>query len=132
MYPQSEILFPYRSITGLKHLRSEKWQSLVARVAAQPDGELDTISFSLLMIRQCDCLNCDMGSYKASLGCTPCSQRTIAGVKAEDSVLIAEFERAHRDAEAYLNGESSPPAVAPAIVVESHEPELEPTGALTE
>ncbi len=102
MYPQSEILFPYRSIAALKNLRGEKWRELVARVAAQPDGTPDTIAFSLMMIRQCDCLNCDMGSYKASLGCTPCAQRTIASVKADDEALIRAFEEAKRDVEAYL------------------------------
>ncbi len=109
MYPQSEILFPYRSIAALKHLRGEKWQKLVERVAAQPDGTLDTIAFSLMMIRQCDCLNCDMGSYKASLGCTPCAQRTIASVKSDDDALIQAFEKARRDVEAYLKEREKKP-----------------------
>lgn len=102
MYPQSEILFPYRSIASLKHLRGERWQNLVAQVAAQPDGALDTVAFTLLMIRQCDCLSCDMGSYKASLGCTPCSQRTIASIKLDDDALIEEFEQARQEVQAYL------------------------------
>jgi len=104
MYPQSEILFPYRSIAALKHVRGEKWRELVTRVAMQPDGALDTIAFSLMMIRQCDCLNCDMGSYKASLGCTPCAQRTTTSIKADDDALIAEFEKTRREVEEYLVG----------------------------
>lgn len=102
MYPQSEILFPYRSIASLKHLRGERWQNLVAQVAAQPDGALDAVAFTLFMIRQCDCLNCDMGSYKASLGCTPCSQRTIASIKLDDDALIEEFEKARQEVQEYL------------------------------
>lgn len=102
MYPQSEILFPYRSIAALKNLRGEAWRALVERVAAQPDGSLDTIAFSYMMIRLCDCLNCDMGSYKASLGCTPCAQRTIAGLKLSDEELLKEFEKARQEVEAYL------------------------------
>ncbi|MCD6291272.1 MAG: hypothetical protein J7M34_12270 [Anaerolineae bacterium] len=102
MYPQSEILFPYRRIAPLKKLRGEKWRELVTRVTAQPDGTLDTLAFSLMMIRLCDCLNCDMGSYKASLGCLTCSQRTIAGFKGDDEALIQEFEQARQDVKAYL------------------------------
>ena len=107
MYPQSEILFPYRSIAALKHLRGETWRALVERVAAQPDGALDTIAFSYMMIRMCDCLNCDMGSYKASLGCTPCAQRTIAGLKLSDEELLKEFEKARQEVEAYLKERES-------------------------
>ena len=102
MYPQSEILFPYRSIAALKHTRGEKWRDLVTRVAMQPDGTLDTIAFSLMMIRVCDCLNCDMGSYKASLGCTPCAQRTVTSIKADDDALVADFEKTRREVEGYL------------------------------
>ncbi|GAB4523845.1 MAG: hypothetical protein Kow0047_33760 [Anaerolineae bacterium] len=109
MYPQSEILFPYRTIAALKGLRGDKWQRLVERVAAQPDGTLDTVAFTLLMIRQCDCLNCDMGSYKASLGCTPCAQRTVSSVKASDEALVREFEKAREDVKAYLDGHAPAP-----------------------
>ncbi len=111
MYPQSEILFPYRSIAALKNLRGEKWRKLVERVATQPDGTLDTVAFSLMMIRLCDCLNCDMGSYKASLGCTLCAQRTIAGSKADDEALLQEFERARQEVASYLKqrGQQKPP-----------------------
>ncbi|HIC88043.1 MAG TPA: hypothetical protein EYP04_01370 [Anaerolineae bacterium] len=102
MYPQSEILFPYRSIARLKNLRGEVWRELVKRVVAQPDGELDTIAFSLMMIRLCDCLNCDPGNYKAFLGCDTCSQRTIAGLKLSDQQLVKRFEKARQDVEQYL------------------------------
>jgi|Deesub1362A_J573_1020465.scaffolds.fasta_scaffold03819_3 hypothetical protein len=108
MYPQSEILFPYRSIAALKSLRGEKWRELVQRVAAQPDGTLDTVAFSLMMIRLCDCLNCDMGSYKASLGCTSCAQRTISSYKGDDKALLQEFEKAREDVAAYLASRAQP------------------------
>lgn len=108
MYPQSEILFPYRSIAALKDLRGKKWRELVKRVVTQPDGTLDTVAFSLMMIRLCDCLNCDMGSYKASLGCTLCAQRTITSYKGDDEDLLKEFEKAREDVAAYLANRAKP------------------------
>ena len=67
MYPKSEILFPHRAIRPLGPERGADWQELVNQVASQRDGNEDTLAFSLMMIRLCDCLNCDQSSYKASL-----------------------------------------------------------------
>ena len=57
MYPQSEILFPHRAIRPLSRERGADWQELVNQVASQRDGNEDTLAFSLMMIRLCDCLN---------------------------------------------------------------------------
>jgi hypothetical protein len=48
-----------------------------------------------------------MGSYKASLGCTPCAQRTIAGLKLSDEELLKEFEKARQEVEVYLRERES-------------------------
>ena len=93
MYPESEILFPYRAISPLRRERGEIWRDLVSQVASQQDGREDTLAFCLMMIRLCDCLNCDQSSYKASLGCISCAQRTVAAEKTSDLMLRQTFEQ---------------------------------------
>jgi len=93
MYPESEILFPYRAISHLRRERGEDWRDLVAQVAQQQDGREDILAFSLMMIRLCDCLNCTQSSYKASLGCVSCAQRTVAAEKTSDAMLRQTFEQ---------------------------------------
>lgn len=102
MYPESEILFPYRAIVSLRRERGAEWQELVDRVAQQQDGSEDTLAFSLMMIRLCDCLNCDQSSYKASLGCTSCARRTVATEKASDAKLSQQFERTRLEIRQHL------------------------------
>ncbi len=102
MYPKSEILFPHKSVQALKDLRGPRWQKLVERVAGLPETDLDSLAFSLLMIRVCDCLNCNLGSYKASLGCSACARRAVGGFKGSDEELLRKFEQAKREVEEFL------------------------------
>ena len=102
MYPRSEILFPYKSIPTLKNLRDEQWRELVERIAALPETHEDSLAFCLMMIKLCDCLNCDLGSYKASLGCSTCAKRAILAVKNSDATLLKRFEKAREEVLNYL------------------------------
>lgn len=103
MYPESEILFPHRAIAPLRQERGDTWQELVTQVSNQKDGKEDTLAFSLMMIRMCDCLNCDQSSYKASLGCVSCAQRTVSSEKASDSMLRQTFEQTRQEIRQQLN-----------------------------
>jgi hypothetical protein len=103
MYPRSEILFPHRCVASLKRLRGPRWHALVARIAALPETDLDALAFSLLMIKLNKCLNCDLGSYKASLGCCACTRRAINSFKGTDSQLIKKFEAAKGELLEYLD-----------------------------
>ncbi|NPA91299.1 MAG: hypothetical protein GXO55_07625 [Chloroflexi bacterium] len=109
MYPDSEILFPYRAVKGLKHLRGPLWQRLVERVLQLPEDHPDAIAFSFLIVRLADCLHCDQGSYKAYLGCQVCSQRIIAGFKGSDEDLLYLYEQAREDVRRYLEEGIRPP-----------------------
>lgn len=102
MYPRSEILFPHKSIMGLKNLRDGKWAELVERVAALPETHEDSLSFCLMMIKLCDCLNCELSSYKASLGCSTCSRRVISALKSSDNTLLKRFETSKQELRNYL------------------------------
>ena len=103
MRPRVEILFPHSRVSGLKRLHGKEWQSLVERIAALPETHPDSLAFSYMMIKLCSCLNCDLGSYKAALGCIACSQRTINAIRSDDRALIKQFEKAKKEILAYLN-----------------------------
>lgn len=103
MYPQSEILFPHRCVVNLKRLRGPKWQTLIERVAVLPERHVDALAFSLMMIKMNKCLNCDLGSYKASLGCCACARRAINSFKGTDAQLIQKFEAAKKELLEYLD-----------------------------
>lgn len=107
MYPQSEILFPHRAIRPLSRERGADWQELVIQVASQRDGNEDTLAFSLMMIRLCDCLNCDQSCYKASLGCITCAQRVVAAQRGSDLKLRQTFELTRREIRQQLVPRSS-------------------------
>lgn len=102
MYPRSEILFPHRSITALRNLRGNQWRELVEHVLSLPEDHLDSLAFSLMIIQLCECLNCDLGSYKASLGCTTCAKRAVLAVKGPDRLLLRHFEKAKREVSKFL------------------------------
>ena len=102
MFSRSEILFPHKCIIGLKSLRDGKWSELVERVAVLPEIHEDSLSFCLMMIKLCDCLNYELSSYKSSLGCSTCSKRTISELKSSDNALLKRFDNARQELRNYL------------------------------
>jgi hypothetical protein len=113
MYPKSEILFPRRCLPSLRRMRGPKWQDLVSRVARLPEDHVDSLALSLLMIRLCNCLKCDLGSYKASLGCCACAQRALSGFKSSDAALLRRADGARRRVIAYLESRGIEPVMDP-------------------
>jgi hypothetical protein len=108
---KSELLFPHQSIAALEGLRSQEWDLLVRRVAALPEMNVDSLAFSLMMVRLCGCTGCNMGSYKASLGCTTCAQRTVSGEGDLEDQLDDLFAAAKAEILAYLeNGRKETPS----------------------
>lgn len=103
MYSRCEILFPHSRVSGLKKLKGEEWKNLTEYVARLPETHEDALAFSHMMIKLCDCLNCDLGSYKAALGCSACSQRTINALRDTDQQLLRRFEKSRQDVLIYLN-----------------------------
>ena len=102
MYSRCEILFPHSRVSGLKRLKGEDWKKLAERIAALSEMHEDSLAFSHMMIKLCDCLNCDLGSYKAALGCAACSQRTINALRDTDQQLLRRFEKSQIEVSAYL------------------------------
>jgi hypothetical protein len=103
---RAEILFPHTSVPSLANIREEKWRDLTKRVAKLPEDHPESLAFTLMMIRQCNCIDCNPDRYKALMGCSACAKRTISGFKGEDHVLIRAFQKARREVDAFLNGSS--------------------------
>lgn len=102
MYPESEILFPARSITDLRSARNgETWVRLMDRLSSLPETHEDVLAFSLMMIRLGNCLTCDLDSYRASLGCSQCARRTVQSFKGKDDKLIDKMEEAREELRTY-------------------------------
>ena len=111
MYPRSEILFPHRCVLTLKRMRGSEWQELVDRIADLPDAHEDSLAFALMMIKLTGCLNCDLDSYKASLGCCTCAKRAINAFKGTDKVLLRKFREAKVELAEYLTEHESMPVL---------------------
>lgn len=102
MYSRCEILFPHSRVSGLKKLKGDQWKELTEYVATLPETHEDALAFSHMMIKLCDCLNCDLGSYKAALGCAACSQRTINALRDTDQQLVRRFHKSQKEVTLYL------------------------------
>jgi len=112
MYPDSEILFAPHCIPELRDLRGPKWADLVDQIASLPDGHIDVLGFSLLVVELSSCLTCDLDSYRATLGCCTCAQRSVSGFKGDDGELIALFKKKRRKIVVYLKSEDVPGPIA--------------------
>ncbi len=118
MYPDSEILFAPHCIPQLRDLRGRRWYELVGRIAGLPDGHIEVLGFSLTVVDLSSCLTCDLDSYRATLGCCTCAQRSVSGFKGTDEELIALFEDKRREVREYLASDEVPRPVA-ALAVEA-------------
>ena len=99
---RAEILFPHKSVLSLSSVRENKWRELTRRVANLPEDHPDSLAFSLMMIRQCSCLDCNPDRYKALMGCSACAKRTVAGFKGQDDALLRAFQKSRSEVEEYL------------------------------
>ena len=99
---RAEILFPHKSIASLSNARNGKWRDLTKRVSTLSEDHPDSLAFSLMMIRQCSCLDCNPDRYKALMGCSACAKRTLAAYKGPDESLIKAFQKARTEVDGYL------------------------------
>ena len=103
---RAEILFPHKSVSSLSTVRESKWRELARRVSSLPEDHPDSLAFSLMMIRQCSCLDCNPDRYKALMGCAACAKRTVAGYKGADDALLRAFNKARVEVNEYLENRS--------------------------
>jgi len=98
----SEILFPCKAIPAVANLRGPEWQRLVEHVVTLPDTHEDKLAFCLTIVRLAECMRCDLGSYKASLGCASCARRAVNSAKLTDAALLRRYERARSEVREFL------------------------------
>jgi hypothetical protein len=99
---RAEILFPHKSVSSLATARNGKWRELVRRVSNLPEDHPESLAFSLMMIRQCGCLDCNPDRYKALMGCSACAKRTVGGYKGADEELVRVFQKSRSEVDSYL------------------------------
>ncbi|PJF43997.1 MAG: hypothetical protein CUN55_06230 [Phototrophicales bacterium] len=105
----TDILFPYRSIAALRHLRGPIWQQLVNRICQhQDETHLEVLAFMLLMIRQNNCLQCFPHNYRAMRGCTICAQQVIERSRYTDEELVQMWEAICIELKEYSSASNNP------------------------
>src|SRR5512143_2613111 len=105
MYPKADLLFPPRMIASLRNLRGPEWTDLVDRVTNVPETDPQSLAFTLMMVRLDACVKCHEGSFKYMRGCQVCAVQTVMQFKGTDEDLVALYEKAREDVDAYLAGE---------------------------
>ena len=119
MYPKAELLFPPRLMSSLRDLRGPEWANLVLRAAKLAETDPDSLAFTLMMIRLDGCVKCHEGSFKYMRGCQLCATQTIMQFKGSDADLVALYQKARRDIDAYLSGQPvEEDDISDAVVVE--------------
>jgi hypothetical protein len=98
----TEVLFPFRIAPGLRDLRGLRWRRLVDQACSAPEGSIDQLGFSLMLIRLNGCMTCHANSYRAMRGCTICASQAVKRYKGRDGQLTALFRAARADVEAFL------------------------------
>lgn len=105
MYAENEILFPPYAIPDLRDARGEEWRSFVERIRRLPGDHIESMAFSLMMIRLDGCMNCETDSYRAMRGCVACALQTLRRFKGSDQELFDRYETALEDVRAYVEAE---------------------------
>jgi hypothetical protein len=98
----TDLLFPPRVISTLRHLRGEPWRNLVDRVIDLEPVDEDRLAFVLMMIRLGSCTSCHSDAFRALRGCTACAQQTIRRYRGSDQDLLHLFSEARKEIDNYM------------------------------
>lgn len=94
----------------LRELRGEAWQNLVEQALGAPEGSIEQLAFSLLLVRLNGCLTCYADCYRAMKGCTECAVTTVRRFRGDDTDLLEMYDEAVVEVEQYLK-DKTPPAL---------------------
>jgi hypothetical protein len=89
----------------LRDLRGDTWKELVEQAIESPEGSLEQLAFSLLLVRLNGCLTCYADCYRAMRGCTDCAITTVQRFRGEDSELMTMYEDAAVEVKEYLKSQ---------------------------
>jgi hypothetical protein len=106
--PDTDLLFPPRTLPALRDLRSATWRDLVSRVIEAGPGSLEQMAFVLMMARLNNCVTCNADSFRAMTGCTACAKQSLKRSRATDEGLIEIYQAARGEVEQYLKKKATP------------------------
>ena len=104
--PETDLLFPPRSLPALRDLRGGMWQGLVASVIEAGPDSLEQMAFVLMMARMNNCATCNADSFRAMTGCTTCAKQSLKRSHETDETLAAIYQAARIEVEQYLQKKS--------------------------
>jgi hypothetical protein len=100
--PDTDLLFPLRTLAALRDLRGTAWRELVTSVIMAESDSLEQISFILMMARMNNCATCNSDSYRAMNGCTVCAKQSLKRFHENDEALIDIYHMTKGEVEKYL------------------------------
>jgi alkylhydroperoxidase family enzyme len=106
--PDTDLLFPPRTLTALRDLRGTTWRDLVTDVIEAGPESLEQMAFILMMARMNNCATCNADSYRAINGCTACAKQSLKRSHESDEVLIEIFQTTKGEVEQFLQKKANP------------------------
>ena len=106
--PETDLLFPPRSLPALRELRGEPWRELVTSVREAGPDSLEQMAFILMMARLNNCATCNSDSFRAMNGCTTCAKQSIKRSHETDQALTTIYQAARAEVEQYLQKLATP------------------------
>jgi hypothetical protein len=100
--PDTDLIFPTRSISPLCNERDTVWCELVKSVESTKSNSPERMAFILMMARLCNCATCNADSYRAIHGCTPCSKQSLKRFHGSDVELSGLFKAASTEVSDFL------------------------------
>jgi hypothetical protein len=95
--PDTDLIFPPRSISSLCSQRGAAWQELVVAVEKSGQDSPEQMAFILMMARLNSCATCNADSYRAMHGCTVCARQSLKRFHGSDEDLIGLFKIARTE-----------------------------------
>lgn len=106
--PETDLLFPQRSLPALRNLRGTVWQNLVANVLEAGTDSIEQMAFVLMMARLNNCITCNADSFRAMTGCATCATLSLRRFHETDDALASLFLATRGEVEQYLQKKNYP------------------------
>jgi alkylhydroperoxidase family enzyme len=106
--PETDLLFPPRSLPALRNLRSSEWQDLVTSVLEAGPDSIEQMAFILMMARMNNCATCNSDSFRAMTGCAMCATQSLKRFHETDDALTSLYQAARGEVEQYLQKKNYP------------------------
>jgi len=100
--PDTDLIFPARSISSLSNERDADWRELVAGVQKAGLDSPEQMAFILMMARLNNCATCNADSYRAIHGCTVCARQSLKRFHDSNKELTRLYKTAFAEVGVFL------------------------------